>query len=203
MKTIVPLPGEVRQVLGGISADLAEIAQAAVDRASQGLADDLRKRVTAAGLTRRNDRLSRAVQVTVYPQRRKSIGASGWIFSKAVRIHEAHSQPRTIRSARGRWLVLPLSGARARGLDVKDRWGGALPRKWSQLARLIGQPGVVRLPVRGRRDRWIIALRSKGGGLQPLFLLVRQVDLRSTIDWKTPADRAVDGLYRDLAQQLA
>lgn len=153
-------------------------------------------------MTRKNDRLERAVQVNVYPSRRKSAGATGWVFSKAVRVHEAHSQPRTVTSARGRWLVLPLPGARARGLDVGDRWGGGLARKWSQLTRIIGQPGMVRLPVRGRPDRVVIGLRRKGGGVEPLFLLVKQVRLTSSIDWQGPAQRAIDGLYRDLAQQL-
>lgn len=199
MKIGVAIEGDLRALMGQSIDVLAIAVSDAVNRASTGLRDELRQQVARAGL---GAALAKAWQVKLYPSRRASMGASGWVYSKATRIHAAFAGARTISALGGRYLVIPLAGAVARGWDREGAEAGGFgrPRKWSAFDRILKEQRVAR--IRLSRGRILIGLRGARGQVEPVFLLVRSVRLKGGLDLAGPPVRWRDRLFADLAQQF-
>lgn len=199
MRLSATVEGDLKRMGVEIIDDLSAIGTDAVNRAASGLRDEYRGQVRAAGL---GGDLMKAWQSKTYPLRRKSLGATGWVFSKSRRIHEAFAQPRTVTARGGRWLVVPLAGAIRRNWHLGGSGGliGSKPRKWSDFGQVLKLKGIAWLP---RRDgRVVIALRTGKGPAEPLFLLTRSVRLKGGLDLPGPAQRWLNSLHAELAAKL-
>ena len=199
MRIGATLEGDLRRHFGEAIDVLSIAVTDAVNRASTGLRDELRRQVERAGL---GPAVAKAWQQKLYPSRRASMGASGWVYSKARRIHAAFDNPRTISAFGGRYLVIPLAGAIRRGWDREGRDSGGFgrPRKWSAFDRILKMKGIVR--IRLPRGRVLIGLRTAAGKVEPVFLLVRSVRLRGGLDLIGPPIRWRDRLFADLQSQI-
>ncbi|BBK30315.1 hypothetical protein EDC65_2240 [Stella humosa] len=201
MKVGATLEGDLRAHYGEAIDVMSIAVQDAVNWASTGLRDELRAQIRRA-FGQGQGSLEKAWQVKLYPSRRASMGASGWVYSKARRIHAAFDNQRTISAFGGRYLVLPLQGAIRRGWDKegRDKGGFGKPRKWSAYGRIVGLKGIVRIKL--QRGRILIGLRDKAGKVEPIFLLVRSVRLRGGLDLIGPGIRWRDQLFRRLQSQI-
>lgn len=200
MRLGATVEGDLKRMGVEIIDDLSAIGTDAVNRAAAGLRDEYRQQVKRAGL---GGDLAKAWQSKTYPLRRKSLGATGWVFSKSRRIHEAFSMPRTVTARGGRWLVVPLEGAVRRNWHLGGSGGliGAKPRKWSDFGQVMKLKGVMWLQ---RRDgRVVIALRGPAKSPpEPLFLLTRSVRLKGGLDLPGPAQRWLNSLHAELAAKI-
>lgn len=199
MKLGVVVEGDLARMMRESVDVLSQVASDAVDKAARGLQANLRAQVQGGKLARKNASLVQAVQVRVFPPKRPSLGAAGWVFSKAVRIHEAFTRDRTIVARSGRFLVIPLEGAYRLGLATRPAWGGSKPRKWSQLGGLDGVKGVARIRL---ADGSILIGIRRGDAVEKVFLLRRQVHLTARLDFDRPAQKALADLHADLASKL-
>ncbi len=190
---LLAIVGESVDVMSGVVTD-------AVNRASLGLRDELRGQVRGLHLSG-GASLEKAWQQKLYPSRRTSMGAAGYVYSKARRLHAAYAMSGWITARSGRWLVVPLPGAVARGWHLAAHEGGfGRPRKWSAFDRILKLRGVVRIPLPS--GRVLVGLRGPGGKVEPVFLLVRQVRQRGGLDLRSPPQRWLDRLHADLASQI-
>lgn len=203
MRLGASVEGDLVKFAGQMVDDMAGIITDGMNRAATGLRDELRKQVTEAKL---GGDLAKAWRSAVYPPRKKSMGAAGWVFSKSRRIHAAFAEPRTIVARGSRWLVIPQEGAVKRSWQLGGKGGliGAKPRKWSDFSQILKIPGVLWLP-REDGTSVMIALRQGGKGKgrpEPLFLLVRSVRLKGGLDLVGPPQRWLNSLHSELASKL-
>ncbi len=201
MRIGVVVEGDLRAAFRESIDAMSVVVSTSVNKASIGLRDELRAQVRAVF---RNDAggLQKAWQARLYPSRRPSMGAAGWVFSKSRRIHAAFAQPRTIVARGRRWQVLPMEGAIRRGWDREGGEGGfGKPRKWSAFDRVLKLKGVVWMPR--PNGNVIVGLRAgQGRAVERLFLLTKSVRLKGGLDLDGPAQRWLDRLYADLAKSI-
>ncbi len=174
--------------------------------------------------------LEKATRSRHYPGRRASMGAASLVYIPWSKIG-AHIDGARINAPAGRWLALPTKEADKLGLSRADEDRGTMGRHSAgSLARTarVGS-GLGRF---GKRLRFIPIDRSTGllgldlgaatgAGLKvrgktvrgrsgrrvkrrfvPLFVLVKRVRLQPRLDVDGPAARALDRLWRDLAEEL-
>lgn len=160
----------------------------AMAAAGNGLKNDWRAQIAAAGL---GTRLGRTIRSAVYPQRQDSLNAATMVWVKpnsAPKVVSAFDQGALIRSKNGFYLAIPTPAAGTRGLGNKRITpGGWEQRTGLRLRFVYRRPGPSllvaesRLNTRGRA----VASRSKTGrgvATVPIFILVPQVNLRKRID---------------------
>lgn len=85
--------------------------RAGVAAAAEGLKNEIRQQIEAAGL---GTRLGNAVGANVYPRQGGSVGAAGYVFprgKKAVEIFDAFNSGTTIHGKNGNWLAIPTKNA--------------------------------------------------------------------------------------------
>lgn len=85
--------------------------RAGVAAAAEGLKNEIRQQIEAAGL---GTRLGNAVGANVYPRQGGSVGAAGYVFprgKKAVEIFDSFNSGTTIRAKNGLWLAIPTKNA--------------------------------------------------------------------------------------------
>ncbi|MDH4442136.1 MAG: DUF6441 family protein [Rhizobium sp.] len=80
--------------------------------AADGLKQDLREDVVAAGI---GERLSRAWRGKTFPEVGESAEAAAYVWSRARKIIDAFNRGVVIRSARGLFLSIPTAAAGKRG----------------------------------------------------------------------------------------
>ena len=166
---------------------------AGIRQAGEGLKDDWRGQIAAAGLGRR---LGNAIRAKHYPGR-PSLGAAALVYAQpkqAPKIVDAFEQGVTIRSRDGFWLAIPTDAA-PRGA----RGGRITPlefeRRTGQRLRFVyrgNQPSL--LVTEGRisnRGRYAVSRSKTGRGLTTVivFILVPQVTLRRRVDLQAAAQR--------------
>lgn len=184
--------------IAGIGDDMIGILKrgvtGAVQIATDGLKQDLRRQIASAGL---GNRLGNAVRSKVYPTGgRSSLRAAGFVYPSgkgAEKILEAFSQGVTIRGKDGLWLATPTEAAGTRALGKR-----ITPGLWEQATglrlRLVlhGKVGLLvadrniagrRASFKaGRRARRLDDLGGKNSVSAVIFILVRQVTLAKRLD---------------------
>ncbi|WP_375569926.1 DUF6441 family protein [Seohaeicola saemankumensis] len=191
------------EIVGDLGAMMAaEIASGekavtkAVGEAGSSLKTSWRGQITGAGL---GARLSRTIRSELYPKGQLSLNAAALIWSNAPVIVGAHDTGPLIRSKDGFWLAIPTAAA-----GKSARGGRISPGEWERrrglrLRFIYRRSGPSLLVAEGRLNtRGLgVASRSKTGrGLTtvPIFLLVRQVNLRKRLDLDRAAEAARDGI---------
>jgi len=154
-----------------------------VERQAIWLQAEMRRQVSAGGWKGNVQGLRNAWRYRIY-ENADPAKAAGFVYSKAPRIMRAAEEGGTARAKGGKYLIIPLPGAR--------RSRGGTPK----LANFIGQKGVA--IVRGRRGRLYVVKRTRTRTTF-LFLLVRQVTHRKRIDFAGAASRAVEMLPAAIA----
>jgi hypothetical protein len=166
--------------------DLKKAVSGAVGIAANGLKEDLRREIAAAGL---GNKLPNAVRSKVYPSgNRGSLHAAGFIYPSgkgAQNILDAFSQGVTIRSADGFFLAIPTEAAGTHALGKR-----ITPELWERATglrlRLVlhGRNGLLVAEQKrsrnfraGKRARRADTLGRGDTHSAIIFILVRQVRL--------------------------
>lgn len=126
MRLSVQVTGDFGQIVAAQVDRLSDGLKAAVQGVAQNAQRKLRGQVQAAGL---GEGLAKAWRTEIYPQGKRTLRPAGLVYSKSAILHEAFIEGATVLPRRGRYLVLPLAGAIARGFGTTDRnrKGGAVP----------------------------------------------------------------------------
>jgi hypothetical protein len=164
-----------------------------VRAATNGLKADLRAQVTSAGL---GQRLANTWRSRIYPEGQQSLGAAGYVWSKAPNLIRLYDEGAIIRSQQGLYLAIPTPAAGR----FADRRQKITPGAWERIhgirLRFIYRrsgPSLlvadnVRLTARGRaaanigRRQGAIYSRLSGRTTVPLFILVPQVSVKKRLD---------------------
>ncbi len=175
---------------------------AGVTGAAAGLQTDLRQTLGRLGPQWR--KLGNAVRVQVYPKNRPSRAAAALIYAngeRAAKALQAHDDGATIRSRSGKALAIPLHNYRG---PKREKLG---PQSSFFRGRLVFIPskdrggleiGVLAMPATGTASAQRRQRNTKGRkaiseriskDLVPMFLLIRQVVLRSKFDGKALAQK--------------
>lgn len=176
-----------------------------VRAATLGLKTELRGQITGARL---GQRLANTWRSTVYPKGQPSLGAAGFVWSKAPNLIRLYDEEAIIRSRQGLYLAIPTPAAGRFG----DRRQKITPGAWERIhgirLRFIYRrsgPSLlvadnVRLTARGRtaanigRRQGAAYSRLAGRTTVPLFILVPQVSVKKRLD--------VDGAARKWIRAL-
>lgn len=198
MQLIAAITGDLRRIMAREVLVLKSGIKTGVSDASDRLKDLLRAQVREAGLS---TPVEKAWQTKVYPKG-DSMSASGWVYSKATRIHAAFDVGGTITPSTGQWLVIPMPAARRLKLDQSLRRSkGSRPRHWSDVDAAVRRFGALRrVDLPGGRVLLVAdnvtasgarrkvrqgkngAVQGIGGVSMPLFLLVKRVRLGKRLD---------------------
>jgi len=195
MRLGAALVGDLREYMAREARKADRAVTAAVTSHTTGLKDDLRRRVEAAGLSRR---LAFTWRGKVYPQGQQSINSAGWVYSKAPEIVGAHARGATIRAKGGRFLAIPLPAAGKSGREhmTPKIWERNTGQKLRFVPRRRG--GGLLVLDRGRLTKRGVArvagARAKVVATVPLFILVPQVTLRKRFDIEEPARKHLAAL---------
>jgi Family of unknown function (DUF6441) len=141
-------------------------------------------------------RLANTWRGEVYPKGQQSIGAAGYVWSKAPGIVRLYAEGALIRSKQGLFLAIPTPAAGRFGDARRKITPGAWERIHGLRLRFVyrrGRPSLLvadnaRLTKRGRavanigRSRGAVFTRLSGRTTIPLFILVPQVTVRRRLD---------------------
>jgi hypothetical protein len=155
---------------------------------ADGLKQDLRDDVVAAGL---GERLARTWRGKTFPEAGESLEAAAYVWSRAPKIIDAFDRGVTIRSRDRFWLAIPTAAAGPRGIGASGRSARITPGGWERRTGLRlrfvyrrGRPSLLvadgaRLNSKGRAA----ANRQKNGQASVIvFILVPQVTLKKRLD---------------------
>jgi hypothetical protein len=161
--------------------------------ATTGLKTELRGQITGAGL---GSRLANTWRGEVYPKDQPSIGAAGYVWSKAPGIVRLYAEGAVIRSKHGLYLAIPTPAAGKYGDNRRKITPGSWERIHGLRLRFVyrrGRPSLLvadnaRLTKRGRASANIG--RRKGSAFTrlsdrttvPVFILVPQVTVKKRLD---------------------
>ena len=166
---------------------------AGVREATDGLKTELRRQITGAGL---GNRLANTWRGEVYPKGQPSIGAAGFVWSKAPKLVRLYAEGAVIRSKQGLFLAIPTPAAGRYGDARRKITPGSWERIHGLRLRFVyrrGSPSLLvadnaRLTKRGRaaanigRRKGAAFTRFAGRTTVPLFILVPQVAVRKRLD---------------------
>lgn len=201
----------VRRDLEAEAGRIAKAVEAGVGDAGEGLKQDLRRQVLAAGL---GVRLARTWRSRTYPN--KGHDAASLVWSKAPHIVRAFDEATVIRSRNGLWLAIPTPAAPKRGVGGKRIDPSNFPEHRFGRLRFVyrrGRPSLLVVDgVRVNASTGRVGRRSKGGaytrsgrmktGMSTvvMFLLVPQVRMPKRLDveraaakWTRALPRLIDG----------
>jgi hypothetical protein len=207
MRLQAAIVGELREVMADELRAAERAVTSGVRAASEGLKAELRGQVSAAGLGRR---LANTWRGEVYPKGQSSIGAAGYVWSKAPGIVRLYAEGGVIRSRHGLYLAIPLPAAGRFG----DNRRKITPEAWERIHGLRlrfvycrGRPSLLvadnaRLTKRGRatanigRSKGSAFTRLSGRTTVPVFILVPQVTVKKRLDVDGAARRWIGALPR-------
>ena len=166
---------------------------AGIREATDGLKAELRAQITGAGL---GSRLANTWRGEVYPKGQPSIGAAGYVWSKAPGIVRLYAEGTVIRSKHGLFLAIPTPAAGRFGDGRRKITPGAWERIHGLRLRFVYRRGRLsllvadgaRLTRRGRaapnvgRAKGAAFTRLAGRTTVPIFVLVPQVSVRKRLD---------------------
>ena len=165
----------------------------------------MRGQITGAGL---GNRLANTWRGEVYPRGQPSIGAAGYVWSKAPGIVRLYAEGAVIRSKQGLFLAIPTAAAGKFGDNRKKITPGAWERIHGMRLRFVyrrGGPSLARRRQRsvdragraaaniGRRQGATFT-RLSGRTTVPLFVLVPQVTVRKRLDIDGAAQKWIRAL---------
>ncbi len=193
MRLQAAIQGDLSALLKAELGAAEQAVTAGIRAATDGLKTELRVQITGAGL---GTRLANTWRGEVYPKGQPSIGAAGYVFSKAPGIVRLYAEGAVIRSKQGLFLAIPTPAA-GRLADGRRK---ITPGTWERIhgmpLRFVyrrGRPSLLvadgaRLTRRGRaapnvgRSRGAAFTRLAGRTTVPIFVLVPQVTVRKRLD---------------------
>jgi hypothetical protein len=205
------LQGSLREMMAAELRAAERAVTAGIREATDGLKTELRGQITSAGL---GSRLANTWRGEVYPKGQASIGAAGYVWSKAPGLVGMYAEGAVIRSKQGLFLAIPTPAAGRFG----DNRQKITPSAWERIHGLrlrfvyrSGRPSLlvadnVRLSKRGRaaanigRHQGAAFTRLSGRTTVPLFVLVPQVTVRKRLDVAGSADKWIAALPRLVVQ---
>jgi hypothetical protein len=160
------LQGDLEDLLKAELRDAERAVTAGIREATDGLKTELRRQITGAGL---GTRLANTWRSEVYPKGQPSIGAAGYVWSKAPGLVRLYAEGALIRSKRGLFLAIPTPAAGRFGDGRQKITPGAWERIHGLPLRFIYRRGPasllvaenVRLSARGRARRTSDAARAR------------------------------------------
>ena len=205
MRLQAAIQGDLNALLKAEVGAAERAVTAGVRKATDSLKTELRGQITGAGL---GSRLANTWRGEVYPKGQASIGAAGYVWSKAPGLVRLYADGGIIRSRHGLYLAIPLQAAGRYGDNRQKITPGAWERIHGLRLRFVyrrGSPSLLvadnaRLTGRGRaaanigRSRGAAYSRLSGRTTVPIFILVPQVTVRKRLD--------VDGAARQWIQAL-
>ena len=179
---------DLGKALAETGKDIERAVTSGMHEAAEGLKQDLRDDVVAAGL---GERLAKTWRGKTFPEVGESAEAAAFVWSKAPKIIDAFDRGVTIHSPDGFWLAIPTAAAGPRGLGASGRSARITPGGWERRTGLQlrfvyrrGRPSLLvadgaRINSKGRAA----ANRRKTGQASVIvFILVPQVTLRKRLD---------------------
>jgi hypothetical protein len=205
MKLQAAIQGDLNALLKAELGAAERAVTAGIREATDGLKTELRGQITGASL---GSRLANTWRGEVYPKGQPSIGAAGYVWSKAPGIVRLYAAGAVIRAKQGLFLAIPTPAAGRFGDGRRKITPGAWERIHGLRLRFVyrrGSPSLfvadnARLSARGRaaeniqRSKGAAFTRLSGRTTVPLFLLVPQVTVRKRLD--------VDGAARKWIRAL-
>jgi hypothetical protein len=206
MTQFATITGDLRAFLDGELTEMARDVRAAVTLAAEGMRDELRDQVRAAGL---GAGLEKAWRSEIYPKRRsRTLRPAGLVYSKATVLHQAYAEGPTIVAGK-RFLVIALPEAIKRGFGYSadlPRGPRGIPggakRKYSQLGAAMASLGRANLRiVPAKRSGTFLVLYQASAKKKPvpLFILLRQTKVRRVLDIDGPAEKWLNAMYAHLS----
>lgn len=199
LRLTLALTGNLKREMERELAAAEKAVTAGVRTATAGLKGELRAQVRRAGL---GNRLANAWRGQDFPRAGTSLGAKGFVFTRAPRLIEAFAKNTTIRANRGVFLAIPTDAAPKRGVGGRKISPETFPEHRFGPLRFVsrgrGRPALLVVDnVRVGRTGRVGALtsqrkntgrftRTTGRSTVAMFVLVPQVRLRKRLD----ADRA-------------
>lgn len=218
MRLQAALQGDLRALLKTELRTAERAVTAGMHEATAGLKTELRSQITGAGL---GTRLANTWRGEVYPKGQPSIGAAGFVWSKAPDLVRVYAEGAIIRSKRGLFLAIPTPAAGRFGDGRQKITPGIWERIHGMRLRFVyrrGGPSLlvadnVRLTTRGRaaanigRSKGAAFTRLAGRTTVPIFILVPQVTVRKRLDvdgaaqkWMRAVPQLVLQNWRDRSQ---
>jgi uncharacterized protein DUF6441 len=193
MRLEAALQGDLNDLLKAELRTAEQAVSAGIREATDGLKTELRGQITGAGL---GTRLANTWRGEVYPKGQPSVGATGFVWSKAPGIVRLYAEGAVIRSKQGLFLAIPTPAAGKYGDARQKITPGAWERIHGMRLRFVyrrGSPSLLvadnaRLTKRGRaaanigRRQGAACTRPSGRAIVPLFILVPQVTVRKRLD---------------------
>jgi hypothetical protein len=207
VRLLAAIQGDLNALLTAELRNAERAVNAGVRAATDGLKTELRRQITGAGL---GTRLANTWRGEVYPKGQPSIGAAGFVWSKAPGIVGLYAEGAVIRSKQGLFLAIPTPAAGRYG-DARQK---ITPGNWERIhgmrLRFVyrrGSPSLLvadnaRLTKRGRatanigRSKGVAFTRISGRTTVPLFILVPQVTVRKRLDVDGAAQKWIAALPR-------
>jgi len=189
MQLGVKLEGDFKQMMVDKGLADEKAATKAIRRASTGLKNEVRGQIKSAGL---GQRFANTIRSKIYPERRDSINAAGWIYASAKSSKDrfytnVFEEGATIRAGSGKWLAMPINV----GYVGSKRVGINDLKRLNLEFRPTNRPGVA-----------LLVQRIKGKPDQPVFLLLKQVRIRKRIDAMGASQRWFDRIPDLLAEEM-
>lgn len=207
MRLLAAIQGDLNALLTEELGNAERAVTVGIREATDGLKTELRSQITGAGL---GTRLANTWRGEVYPRSGQSIGAAGYVWSKAPGLVRLYAEGRIIRSKQGLFLAIPTPAAGRFGDGRQKITPGAWERIHGMRLRFVyrrGSPSLLvadnaRLTKRGRavanigRTKGNAVTRLSGRTTVPLFLLVPQVTVRRRLDVDGAAQKWIAALPR-------
>lgn len=214
MRVRAALRGDLRQVVAaqlsatekGVTRGVRDVTEQAKTR--------LRNQVTGAGLGRR---LALAWRSQVFPKSGVSLGAAGFVFTRAPKLIRAFSRNQVIRSKEGFYLAIPTDAAPKRGVRggrinpsnfPEDRFGPLRFVYRKSGPSLLVVDGVRVSQKTGRVSRRAKTSTTKSGAFRSgistvvMFILVPQITLRKRLDPEREFKRAERALLPAVSRAI-
>ncbi len=207
MRLQAAIQGDLNALLNAELGVAERAVTVGIRAATDGLKTELRGQITGAGL---GARLANTWRGEIYPKSGQSIGAAGYVWSKAPGLVRLYAQGAIIRSKRGLFLAIPTAAAGRFGDARQKITPGVWERIHGMRLRFVyrrGSPSLLvadnaRLTKRGRaaanigRRRGDPFTRLSGRTTVPLFILVPQVTVRKRLDIDGAAQKWIAALPR-------
>ena len=108
MRLLAAIQGDLNALLTEELGNAERAVTVGIREATDGLKTELRSQITRAGL---GTRLANTWRGEVYPRSGQSIGAAGYVWSKAPGLVRLYAEGGIIRSKQGLFLAIPTPAA--------------------------------------------------------------------------------------------
>ena len=196
---------DVRSTLAGAEVQIARSVTAGMREITEGLKEDLRDEVKAAGL---GQRLANTWRGRTFPTTGESVEAAAYVSTNAPKLIDAFDRGVTIAAKGGKYLAIPTPDAGVRQLSKRRTKGSAdntlSPAAWERETGvklrfvptrsggvLVADAFYRRQAARFQRRKSFRPIReagpAQGRRFVVIFVLVRQAKLRKRLDIETTA----------------